>query len=178
MSNPYIGEIRMFGGNFPPYGWAFCDGSLQAISENDALFNLLGTTYGGDGVETFGLPDLRGRVPVHIGGLNGNQYQLGEKAGTENVTLTSATIPAHSHAMSASTAAPLPATGPVDLSSGAYVPASPLPKPKLYNNEAPDTQLSGGSISAAGGSIAHDNMAPFQAVNFIIALYGIFPSPN
>src|SRR5881394_307932 len=99
MSNPYIGEIRMFGGNFAPNGWAFCDGSLIAISENDALFNLIGTTYGGDGQNTFALPDLRGRIPVHQGqgpGISQN-YTIGEVAGVENVTLTTQQIPSHNH---------------------------------------------------------------------------------
>src|SRR6267142_5976481 len=106
MSNPFVGEIRMFGGNFAPAGWAFCQGQLMAISENETLFNLIGTTYGGDGQETFALPDLQGRIPLHAGqgpGISQN-YQLGEKAGVESVTITSATTPTHNHALTASTA--------------------------------------------------------------------------
>lgn len=179
MSFPFIGEIRMFGGNFPPYGWALCDGALLPISENDTLFNLLGTTYGGDGVQTFGLPDLRGRVPVHVGTLNGEQYVPGQKGGAETVTLSAATVPTHTHRLSASTAAPTPATGPLDIAaSTAYVPGSPVPKPKLYVTEAPDATMAAATLTAAGGSVPHENMAPFLAVNFIIALFGVYPSPN
>jgi len=173
----FIGEIRLFAGNFPPQGWAFCNGALLAIAQNDALFALIGTTYGGDGQSTFALPDLRGRVPLHQGSLAGNSYVIGQQAGVESVTLTGNQIPAHSHSASASTALP-PATGSgINLTGPAtYVPAAPA-KPKLYAPAgASPVAMSPQAIQPSGGNQAHNNMAPFLAVSFIIALEGIFPS--
>jgi len=173
----FLGEIRLFAGNFPPQGWAFCNGALLAIAQNDALFALLGTTYGGDGQSTFALPDLRGRVPLHQGTLAGNNYVIGQQAGVESVTLTTGQIPAHSHTASASTALP-PATGAgISLTGpGAYVPAAPA-KPKFYAPAGSSAvAMSPQAIQPTGGSQAHNNMAPFLAVSFIIALEGIFPS--
>ena len=169
MATPYIGEIRMFAGSFAPAGWAFCDGRLVAISENETLFNLIGTIYGGDGQQTFALPDLRGRAPVHQGATLG----IGQLGGTEQVTLTTSQIPVHTHAAFGSTAlatTPDP-TGKVPASStGATI----FP----YGLDAPATTLDPTSISAAGGSQPHDNMQPYLCVSFIIALFGVFPSPN
>lgn len=177
----FIGEIRLFAGNFPPLGWAFCDGSLLSIAQNTALFALIGTTYGGDGQTTFGLPDLRGRVPLHHGTQpgTGNSYDMGQQAGVETVTLTSNQIPSHNHSASASTAVP-PATGTgISLTGPApYVPAAPA-KPKFYAPAGTGTvAMSPQSIQPAGGNQPHNNMAPFLALSFIIAIEGIFPSQN
>lgn len=171
MSSPYIGEIRMFGGNFAPAGWAFCNGALVPISENDALFNLIGTTYGGDGQTTFALPDLQGRAPVHAGqgpGISQN-YTIGEKAGVESVTLTAQQIPIHNHAFVASGDAADQITG----SNG--VVAFP-PTLAMYFASAPDSALNVASVAQSGGSQLHDNLQPYLAVSFIISLFGVFPS--
>ena len=179
MSTPYIGEIRMFAGNFAPQGWAFCNGALLPISENDTLFNLIGTTYGGDGEQTFALPDLSGRVPVHVGTLSGMNYQLGEKGGLEHVALTTAHIPPHKHQVNASTAVPPPAAGAINITDGSsWVPAAPSPKPRLYGTAGPNLLMGAGTIGVGGGGQPHDNMAPFLAVQFIISLFGIYPSQN
>jgi len=171
MSNPYVGEIRMFGGSFAPAGWAFCDGSLIAISENDTLFNLIGTTYGGDGQTTFGLPDLRGRIPVHAGQGPGISqiYIQGEKAGVEQVTLTTNQIPIHNHTLMAS-ADPANATGPQGNVLGN--PFNTFP----YFPASGALQLNAQTLQPQGGSQPHDNMMPFLCVTFIISLYGIYPS--
>ena len=166
MSSPFIGEIRMFGGNFAPAGWAFCDGSLIPISENDALFNLIGTTYGGDGQNTFALPDLRSRIPVHVG----PGFALGQSGGVESVTLTTSQIPAHSHVpQSFSTGGNqnTPAAGVWALSSAGSAYAA---------NTAPTLPMSPDACGSAGGSQPHDNMVPFLVINFILSLFGIFPS--
>jgi microcystin-dependent protein len=173
MSNPYIGEIRMFGGTFAPAGWAFCDGQLMPISENDALFTLLGTRYGGDGQETFGIPDLQGRVPLHAGtGQDGNNYQLGEKAGVEAVTLTVQQIPAHQHTPIANSNA-----GTLSNPGGATWSAAGTGE-QIYSQPPtapPGGQLHNQAILPTGGSQPHDNMGPYLVVTFIISLFGIFP---
>ena len=170
MSQPYVGEIRMFGGNFAPAGWAFCAGQLMPISENDTLFNLIGTTFGGDGQETFGIPDLQGRAPMHPG----PGFQIGEKAGTESVTLTTAQMPAHNHAAlttgkAGTTNVPNDTTIFADTgTAGAittYLPPGGTQQP-----------LKGSMLTIAGGSQPHENMQPFLVVSFIISLFGIFPS--
>jgi microcystin-dependent protein len=173
MSSPYIGEIRMFGGNFPPAGWAFCSGQLMPISENDALFTLIGTTYGGDGQETFGIPDLQGRVPIHAGqgpGLS-QTYQIGEKAGSETVTLTAQQIPTHNHQFQVSQSG-----GNQNSPSGGLV-ASSTTIPCFVPGPA-TAAMAANSIVAAGGNQPHDNMMPFLVVSFIISLFGIFPTQN
>jgi len=164
MSNPYIGEIRMFGGNFAPAGWAFCDGSLMPISENDALFTLIGTTYGGDGQETFGLPDLRGRVPIHVSGTR----ILGETAGTESVTLTGNQIPIHTHGFMARNGvanSPNPGGNLIGLAS----------QVNMFFADIPSQVMAANSVTPIGGSQPHDNMMPYLAISFIISLFGIFP---
>lgn len=170
MSSPYVGEIRMFGGNFAPQGWEFCDGRLLAISENDALFALIGTTYGGDGQSTFGLPDLRGRLPVHQGtGPDGTTYQMGQMAGSETVTLTDQQMPSHRHA--------LVADG--DLGNQSSAKDHVLSRSNTvdaYTNRPPDVQLDAQSVGTAGGNQPHDNMQPYLPVSFIISLFGVFPS--
>ena len=167
MAQPYIGEIRMFGGNYAPAGWMFCEGQLLPISENDALFTLIGTTYGGDGESTFALPDLRGRVPVHQGG--GLQYAI--PGGVTDVTLTQQQIPVHTHAPLAS-----PVPGSLNSPSGAALAGSP--SIDLYRETSPSVQLAAGTVGAAGGSQPHTNVQPYLCVNFIISLFGIFPSPT
>lgn len=179
MTQPYVGEIRMFGGSFAPAGWAYCDGSLMPIAENETLFNLIGTTYGGDGQETFALPDLRGRVPVHRGGRDGLNYLPGERGGVESVTLSVGQLPAHSHLVSASSATPPPTGGGVNVTGGVpYVPGSNALKPKLYAPPGATVPMAPGAVAASGAGQPHDNMAPYLTINFIISLFGIFPSPT
>jgi microcystin-dependent protein len=170
MSQPFVGEIRMFAGNFAPAGWAFCDGQLLAIAENDVLFNLIGTTYGGDGQETFALPDLRGRLPIHMGqGPGLSSRTIGEQDGTEAVTLTVNQMPIHTHATLLSSAA-----GSEANPGGNVLAASP--NVRLYRPGASTVTLSPQSVTPAGGNQPHDNLMPFLCVNFIISLFGIFPS--
>jgi len=179
MATPYIGEIRMFAGNFPPQGWAFCDGAIQAISQNEALFALIGTTYGGDGQATFALPDLRGRVPLHQGSLNGNTYVIGQQAGSESVTLNSNQMPGHTHLVGASSATPVQSINPTPITGvpGTMVPAS-LAKPRIYAAPGANVNMAANAVQPSGGNQPHENMAPFLAINFIIALFGIFPTQN
>jgi microcystin-dependent protein len=167
MADPFIGEIRMFGGNFAPQGWAMCNGALMPISENDALFTLIGTTYGGDGQSTFALPNLQSRVPMHVG----PGFALAQMGGEEQVTLTTNQLPAHSHVPAASTSN-AGSSGP----SGNVWAASPQ-----YTEyaAAPDgTVMAAGAIGVAGGGQPHDNMVPFLCINFILSLFGIFPSQS
>ncbi len=169
MSDPFVGEIRMFGGTFAPSGWAFCFGQLMPIAENDVLFNLIGTTYGGDGQQTFALPDLQGRVPIHQGQAPGlTNRVLGEKAGSESVTLLQSQMPMHSHAIAAMSAAGTQA-GP----GGGVWAASTL---NPYAASAADTNMNSSSIAMTGGSQPHENRMPFLAITFIISLFGIFPT--
>jgi len=210
MAEPFIAEIKMFGGNFAPRGWAFCDGQLLAISSNTALFSLLGTTYGGDGRTTFGLPDLRGRVSVHPGNGPGlSPYRLGEKGGAEDVVLNQTQMPNHTHFASVEgggTTVPIgnkpitaTATVHVDTTSATSDPTNAFlsqdPGTNIYGNR-PDAVMNAGAVTvegtvdvgnivvpsptitntSAGGSSPHLNIQPFLAVNYIIALFGIFPS--
>ena len=167
MAEPFLGSILLFGGNFAPRGWAFCNGQLLPINQNTALFSLLGTTYGGNGQTTFALPDLRGRTPIHFGqGPGLSNYSEGEMGGAESVTLISTQMPAHQHTQPASngdegTNRP---NGAVPARGGVYTPASD------GSALAPTT--------IAGGNQPHENSAPFLALNYIIALEGIFPSRN
>ena len=168
MSTPYIGEIRLFAGNYAPLGWEFCWGQLVPIYENEALFTLIGTTYGGDGQGTFALPDLRGRVPVHQGqGPGGSNRVIGEVAGSETVTLTSAQMAAHRHTPLATSATATATSGPA---GGVLANASI----KVYGSGAPSKYLHGLAVTV-GTTQPHENMAPFQTVNYIISMYGIFP---
>lgn len=180
MADPYIGEIRMFGGTFAPRDWAFCDGSMLPISEYQLLFALIGTIYGGDGQTTFALPDLRARVPIHNGavpGLTATAYVIGQSGGVENVTLVAGQMPVHNHLMGASAAAPPTVPNGLDITGNTpYVPASFAAKPNAYGNPGNTVAMSAQAIAASGLSQAHDNMAPFLGVHFIIALNGIFPS--
>ena len=170
--DPFVGEIRMFAGNFAPQGWAFCDGQLLAVSQNDALFSLLGTIYGGDGRTTFGLPDLRGRIPIHAGSRPGGaSHNLGSKAGAEVVTATVGQLPTHSHTFQASSA-----VGSQSNPSGASLASSP--NVRLYRDVAPTVNTATSSLLPAGGSQPHNNMAPFLCVHYIIALVGVYPSQH
>lgn len=172
MSEPFVGEIRMFGGNFAPRGWAFCAGQLLAVSQNDALFSLLGTIYGGDGRTTFGLPDMRGRIPLHAGSGPGlSPRRLGAKSGNENVTLTTNQLASHSHDLNANTAA---ATG--SAPQGKVTAESSAPR--IYAGQSQTQSLASGAIGHSGGSQPHANLMPTLCVNFIIALFGIYPSRN
>jgi microcystin-dependent protein len=171
MGQPYIGEIRMVGFNFAPVGWAFCDGSLIPISENDALFNLIGTTYGGDGQNTFALPDLRSRIPVHMGtDRQGTNWALGQQAGAETVTLNVPQLPVHSHVASGVKSSTNGVASPANNTWGGVTASNP------YTDQPPDSTMNSSSIGPAGGSQPHDNMMPFLVVNFVISLFGIFPS--
>lgn len=175
MSNPFIGEIRMFGGNFAPQGWAFCNGALMAISENDTLFTLIGTTYGGDGQSTFALPDLQGRLPVHQGqGPGLSNYVIGQAGGVETVTLTTNQIPNHNHGFiaSASTAS----TTTAQNQTLAQPSTIDLYRPATSPSTPPNATLNAAAVVGAGGSQPHDNVQPFQCISFIISLFGIFPS--
>lgn len=165
MAQPYVGEIRMFAGNFAPAGWMFCDGQLLPISENETLFQLIGTTYGGDGQSTFALPNLQSRVPLH----QGNGFILAETGGAEEITLTVNQIPAHSHPL-------LCSSGTASLSD----PTNSLPAVSTaqayFNSPANPTNMSPSSIGPTGGSQPHTNLQPYLCINFIISLFGIFPS--
>ena len=168
MAQPYVGEIRMFAGNFAPAGWMFCEGQLLPISENETLFQLIGTTYGGDGESTFALPDLRGRIPIH----QGNSFVLAETGGTEEITLTVNQIPAHSHPFLASTSVaqdPSPLNKTVGQVAGGGL---------IYIQDAIDSNMSPQAITPVGGSQPHTNFQPYLCVDFIISLFGIFPSPT
>jgi microcystin-dependent protein len=171
MSSPYVGEIRLFAGNFAPQGWAFCDGQLLSIAENTVLFELIGTTYGGDGQVTYALPDLRGRVPVHQGSNGQSNYIVGESGGVETVTVTTGQMPAHRHAMLASTSAAGATHGPAEvLGSSAAM--------KLYGTGTPNMAMDPNAITRVGGGQPHDNLPPFVALSYIVSLFGIFPSQN
>jgi microcystin-dependent protein len=169
MSQPFIGEIRLGGWNFAPQGWALCDGQLLPISQYAPLFQLIGTTYGGDGVNTFGLPNLQSRIPVHQGtSPNGIPYVIGELAGTETVTLNTNQIPAHSHNLAAQSGA-----GAQPSPAGGLWANSSL---NQYSAGTPTAQMAPTSLQNFGGSQPHDNLPPYQVVNYIIALFGIFPT--
>jgi microcystin-dependent protein len=168
VAQPYVGEIRMFAGNFAPVGWEFCEGQILPISDHDVLFNLIGTTYGGDGEETFALPDMRGRIPIH----QGNGFVLAETGGVDEVTLTVNQIPAHSHPLLAS----------ADVATHTNPGGQVLARPSQANVDvylegaAPAVNLAPASIAPVGGSQPHDNLQPYLCVNYIISLYGVFPS--
>ena len=165
MSDPYNGEIRMFAGNFAPVGWLLCQGQVLPISDFDALFNLIGTTYGGDGQQTFALPDLQSRMPMH----QGSGYVLGQTGGTETVTLNQNQLPVHTHQAVAAAVASSPSPNGNFWASYANM---------EYSTQAPSAPMAPTALSLAGGNQPHDNMMPFLCINFIISLYGIFPTQN
>ncbi len=167
MAQPYVGEIRMFAGNFAPAGWFFCEGQILPISEFETLFQLIGTTYGGDGESTFGIPDLRGRIPLH----QGNGYIVAQTGGAENVTLNSTQIPAHNHAIltaNSSILYPNPSNNVLGQST-AEIYRETLDNPVVMNSN---------TLGSSGGSQPHSNMMPYLCISFIISLFGIFPSPT
>jgi microcystin-dependent protein len=168
MGSPFVGEIRMFGGNFAPVGWAFCDGSLLAISEFDTLFALIGTTYGGNGQTNFALPDLRGRFPMH----QGSGFFIGQTGGTETVTLTVAQIPSHIHPASCA-----PGGGNVASPASAFWSTDPQGNTAAYSDSA-GSAMAASAIGNAGGSQPHENRQPYLAVGFIISLFGVFPTQS
>jgi microcystin-dependent protein len=168
---PYVGEIRMFAGNFAPNGWMFCEGQPLPISENEVLFQLIGTTYGGDGEETFNLPNLASRVPIHMGtGPDGTTYQIGEASGVESVALNTQQMPNHNHALICSTG-----PGTVNVPTNNVIAASP--SIKIFIEDTPDSTLNAAnSVTPQGGSQPHENCQPFLCINFVISLFGVFPS--
>lgn len=174
MPQPYIGEIRLFAGNFAPVGWAFCDGQTLPISENETLFQLIGTTYGGDGEETFNLPDLRGRAPKHMGTAPGasNNYVIGEFGGAEEITLSVQQIPNHRHALLAATG-----SGTTADPNGNILASSPS-SATYVDGVTPGDALAATSLTGRGGSLPHDNRMPYLVVNHIISLFGVFPSQS
>jgi len=167
MAQPYVGEIRMFAGNFAPAGWMFCEGQLLAISENETLFQLIGTTYGGDGESTFALPDLRGRIPIH----QGNGFILAETGGAEEITLTVNQIPAHTHPLVATTAV-------ANQSSPTNNVLAQSTAADLYIEDTATVALAATTVGPVGGSQPHTNLQPYLCINYIISLFGIFPSPT
>jgi microcystin-dependent protein len=169
MAQPYVGEIRMFAGNFAPVQWMFCEGQLLPISENETLFQLIGTTYGGDGENTFALPDLRGRLPIH----QGNGFTLAQAGGAEEITLTVNQIPAHTH----------PLLGSSAVASNLNPANQVLAQDNVvgidyYIEDVTTVNMAPTAISPVGGSQPHTNFQPYLCVDFIISLYGIFPSPT
>ena len=174
MGQPFVGEIRLFAGTFAPLNWAFCNGQLIPISENTTLFQLIGTTYGGDGVTTFALPNLQSRVPVHAGTLSGGPtFVIGQAAGVENVTLSLQQMPTHNHLVNAT------ASGQVLSPLNAF-PAnatSPTqPGVLVYGAPPAGSKLNPATVQNAGGSLPHTNLQPFVAINYIISLFGVFPT--
>lgn len=173
MAQPYVGEIRMFAGNFAPAGWMFCNGQTLPISENETLFQLIGTTYGGDGQSTFNLPNLQSRIPLHMGSFGGQTFQLAETGGTESVTLTTQQIPIHTHPLLCAASGGIPNSNPnlgfwaaTDQTQYSTQPgASPMGNPALKSD-------------ITGGSQPHENRMPFLCINYIISLFGLFPSPT
>ena len=170
MSQPFVGEIRMFGGNFAPAGWMFCEGQTLPISEYEVLFNLIGTTYGGDGQETFSLPNLGGRVPIHQGSGPGLSTRIiGETGGVPDVTLTSGQLGGHTHALMGSTdAGGTPNPGGAVLATGSTV--------QVYRQTNPGARMAANAITSVGGSQPHENRQPYLPIRFIISLFGIYPT--
>jgi microcystin-dependent protein len=172
MAQPYVGEIRLFAGDFAPVGWQLCDGSSLPIAGNEALFQLIGTTYGGDGETAFDVPDLRGRAALHMGtAFDGTTYAIGQRAGTEQETLTTQQIPSHLHTFAASTA-------PGSASSPKNGVIASAPGVAMFIRDAPGAALPAALVSPAGGSQPHDNRMPSLAMTYIISLFGIFPSSS
>lgn len=171
MSELFLAEVRIVGFNFAPRGWAFCDGQILPINQNQSLYSLLGTTYGGDGRTSFALPDLRGRTPIHVGRSNGGgHHTLGQKSGEETHTLAVNEMPQHTHALQATNS-----VGTGTAPQGNVLAEASLP---VYESYSAGVQMGSGSVTNVGGSQAHDNMQPYLALNFCIALRGLFPSRN
>jgi len=169
MSQPYVGEIRMFAGNFAPAGWMLCQGQTLAISEYEVLFNLIGTTYGGNGLTNFNLPDLRSRVPIHMGTGAGNTYALAATGGVEQVTLTAQHLPSHTHPYLASVSAGNANSPQNNLAANSTVVTA-------YYDSSAKTAMAANSIGNSGGDQPHDNRQPYLSINFILSLFGVYPS--
>jgi microcystin-dependent protein len=169
MSQPYVGEVRLVGFNFAPAGWNYCDGSLQSISQYETLYNLIGTTYGGDGQQTFGLPNLLGRIPIHAGSNGTNNYVIGQTGGVENVTLSLSQYPSHDHSLMAST-----------NTGGSNNPSNQVVNQGLtvYSTSAPVNPMLPAMVGSSGGNQPHNNLQPYLALNWIISFYGVYPSQN
>ncbi len=180
MSDPYVGEIRMFAGNFAPRSWAFCDGQLLQVSQNNSLFSLFGTIYGGDGRTTFGLPELRGRVPIHYGSGPGlTPRKLGAKGGTENETLSINTMPSHSHTWQASSQPPTESRPAGNVTASAIAVGDPYADAPSALPGPATNRLADGAIPAitkVGGGQSHANVQPFQCIYYIVSLQGVYPS--
>lgn len=171
MSEPFLAEVRIVGFNFAPRGWAFCDGQILPINQNQSLYSLLGTTYGGDGRTTFALPDLRGRTPIHVGQSDGGQHHSeGQKSGEETHTLAANEMPNHDHQAMASAN-----DGGTPVPTDSVLSQTPS---RIYNDPTNLVELRAGTVTNVGGGQAHDNMQPYLALNFCIALRGLFPSRN
>ena len=172
MSEPFLAEVRIVGFNFAPRGWAFCDGQILPINQNQSLYSLLGTTYGGDGRTSFALPDLRGRVPMHVGASNGTFHRQGQKSGEETHTLSAAEMPQHDHVLRASN------TQANQVDPSGRLLGNSLSELYVDGNAANVVTMRSGTVANVGGSQAHNNMQPYLAINFCIALQGLFPSRN
>lgn len=170
MSEPFLAEVRIFGFNFAPRGWAFCDGQILPINQNQSLYSLLGTTYGGDGRTSFALPDLRGRTPIHVGASNGNHHELGSKSGEETHTLSANEMPNHDHTLQASSD-----NATTNQPSGHVLARTAS---EIYRDATNLGAMRSGTVANVGGGQAHENMQPYLALNFGIALQGLFPSRN
>ena len=177
MGSPYVGEIRMFAGNFAPAGWMLCQGQTIPISENETLFNLIGTTYGGDGQSTFQLPDLQGRLPIHMGSGAGTTWTIGQKGGVESVTLTNSTIPQHNHVPVGYQPSPVAPGSAVSPQNNFFAVANGF-NPYGDMTAGFQTNMNPAALSTEGGSQPHDNMSPFLCINFIISMFGVFPTPT
>jgi len=169
MSQPFIGQLLLVGFNFPPSGWATCNGALQSIAENSTLFNLIGTTYGGDGQQTYALPNLQSRIPIHQGSNGVSTYVIGQTGGVENVTITLNQFPTHTHALQGSSGA-----------ASSNVPTgNTLGGVSAYTTAAPNIAMNNATIGfSGGGSQPHNNLQPYLALNWVISLFGIYPSQN
>jgi microcystin-dependent protein len=169
MSQSYVGEVRLVGFNYAPYGWAFCNGNVQSISENPTLFNLIGTTYGGDGQTTYQLPNLQGRIPIHQGSSGASNYVIGQNGGAEAVTIIQGTYPAHSHSIYGTNnlGGSNSAAGNVAAGLG-----------NAYSTETPANAMNAAALAmSAGSSQPHNNLQPYQVLNWVISLYGVYPTP-
>jgi microcystin-dependent protein len=171
----FVGEIIIFGGSFAPNGWAFCNGQLLSIAQNPTLFNLIGTTFGGDGQNTFALPDMQSRIPIHQGQAAGlSPYTIGQRAGAETVTLGTTQMPPHSHSLGEATA-----NGNSKTPAGATIPANVSgTNTNVYSAAATDSTMAANIIGSGGGGQSHNNIQPYLTLNYVISLFGVFPSQN